>query len=82
VSNQSLFEVFRKARTAIENWVDDDSRRSLVLTGDLNWIQKEPSLAAIFRQFQGYGSSMQEKLTQHLEFMVQNRRKYYAACGA
>jgi hypothetical protein len=81
VSNQSLFEVFRKARTAVENWVDDDSRRSLVLAGDLAVIKRDPSLTAIFRQFQGYGSSMQEKLTQHLEFMVQNRRKYYAACG-
>ena len=80
LSNESLFEVFRKARTAIENWVDDDSRRPLILSGDLEAIKNDPQLLAILRQFQGYGSAMHDKLAQHLEFMVENRRKYYAAC--
>jgi len=81
VTNKSLFEVFRKARTAIENWVDEESCRQLILSGDLEKIKKDVQLMAIFSQFQGYGSPMQEKLANHLEFMVENRRKYYAACS-
>jgi hypothetical protein len=82
VSNESLFEVFRKARIAVEHWVDEDSHRPLILAGDLSTIKKDVLLLAIFRQFQGFGPAMQEKLMHHLEFMVENRRKYYAACSS
>lgn len=81
VTNASLFEVFRQARTAIEQWVDDDSRRTFIVTGDLNTIKQDVSLLAIFQQFQGYGAAMQEKLMHHLEFMLENRKKYYTACS-
>jgi hypothetical protein len=81
-TNESLFEVFRKARIAIENWIDDDSRRPLILSGDLQAIKKDPTLQALFQKNQGYGAAMEQKLWRHLEFMVENRRKYYAACSA
>ena len=74
--------VFRRGRTAVEHWVDEDSHRPLVLAGDLSTIKKDVLLLAIFRQFQGFGAAMQEKLMHHLEFMVENRRKYYTACSS
>jgi hypothetical protein len=82
VSNESLFEVFRKARIAIENWIDDDSRRPLIMSGDLQAIKRDATLQALFQKSQGYGAAMEQKLWRHLEFMVENRRKYYAACSA
>ena len=81
LTNESLFEVFRKARTAIENWVDEDSRRALVLSGDIDAIKKDAQLSALLRQYDGFGSALRDKLIHHLEFMVENRRKYYAACS-
>jgi hypothetical protein len=79
VSNETIFEVFRKARLAIENWVDEDCNLPLVMAGDLGAIKKNGPLLAIFERYQKYGLSLKEKLTHHLEFMVENRRKYYAA---
>ena len=81
VTNESLFEVFRKARIAIESWVDDDSRRPLVLAGDLDAIKKDETLQALIAKSQGYGTAMKEKLWRHLEFVVGNRRRYYLAAA-
>jgi hypothetical protein len=79
VTNASTFEVFRKARTAIEQWVDDDGNRLRVLHGDLSEIKQQPGVRAIFNEYAGYGYEMLEKLTRHLDFLIQNRRKYYQA---
>jgi hypothetical protein len=79
ITNESLFETFRKARTAVENWVDADEHVSLILAGDLSAVKQDARLQAIFQQYEGFGLSMQQKLVHHLEFMVENRRKYYAA---
>lgn len=79
VSHDSLMEAFRAARTAIERWVDDDNNRLRVLYADLSEIHKNAELRALFQQYAGYGRSLEQKLSQHLEFMIDNRRKYYRA---
>jgi uncharacterized protein DUF4339 len=79
VSNESLFEVFRKSRLAIENWVDEDCNRPLVMAGGLGAIKKNAQVLAILQKHPGYGAVLQDKLIQHLEFMVENRKKYYSA---
>lgn len=81
VTNESLFEVFRKGRIAIENWVDDDCRRQLILSGDMARIKKDATLVAVFDRYQSHGAALREKLDHHLEFMVENRRKFYAAAA-
>ncbi len=79
VTNESLFEVFRRARIAIENWVDEDSNRGLVLAGDIPTMKKDSRLAAVFHASRGFGPAMEEKLLRHLKFIVGNRSKYYRA---
>jgi hypothetical protein len=81
-TNASLMEVFRKARVAVENWVDDERNRPLVLRGALEEIHQDPGLRGILQPFAGYGPLLREKLLMHLAFMVENRRKYYAARAA
>jgi hypothetical protein len=82
VSNASFLEVFRQARTAVESWVDDDKNRLRVLHADLAEIKNNPDVRAIVHGCANYGNEMHEKLFRHLEFIVENRRKYYAALQA
>jgi hypothetical protein len=77
LTNASQFEVFRKARTAIENWVDDDNNRLRILHADIKEIIHSPGIQAIFRDFAGFG--FRQKLEKHLAFLVENRRKYETA---
>lgn len=79
VSNASLFEVFRKGRLAIEGWVDDEQNRPCILHADAAEVQRQAGVQAILQQYANYGKDLQEKLVRHLEFMVENRRKYYQA---
>jgi hypothetical protein len=79
VSNASLFEVFRKARTEIEQWVDDDKNRLRILYAEIVEIKRNPEVQAIVDKFANYGPTLKEKLIQHLQFMVENRRKHYQA---
>ena len=79
LSNASLFEVFRKARTAVEAWVDDDVNRACIMNTELKEIERKHDIQVVLQQYANYGKAMQEKLLRHLEFMVENRRKYYKA---
>lgn len=79
VSNASLIEIFRKARTAIETWIDDDANRLCIMQAEIAEIGRKPEIQNILNEYDGYGKEMRDKLLRHLGFMVQNRRKYYQA---
>jgi hypothetical protein len=81
VTNASLFEIFRKARNAIANWVDDEANRSLVLGSGMEEILAHPAVRALLDEYARHSDEMEGKLVQHLEFVVENRRKYYQAVG-
>jgi len=81
-TNTSLMESFRKGRVAVESWVDEDTRQALVLRGEMSALQADPEMAAIFADSAKFGPAMVQKLQAHLAFMVENRRKYYAAYHA
>ena len=82
VTNTSLFEVFRKARSAIEAWVDDEKNRACMMEMGPEQIKRLPQIERILAEYADYGKDMRAKLLHHLEFMVENRRKYYAATQA
>jgi hypothetical protein len=42
-------------------------------------IKQRPEIQLILREYANYGKGIQEKLLRHLDFMVENRRKYYEA---
>lgn len=79
-TNASIMEVFRNARLAIEQWVDDERQRTLIMEKESRELITNPELAAILKTYAGYGPMLQEKLLAHVDFLVANRRKYYAAC--
>ena len=75
----SLQDLVRKARFGIEQWVDEEDSVDLVLAGDLETIKQDPALQEIMRSMQGWGPDVMDRLWKHLEFTVENRRKYYQA---
>jgi hypothetical protein len=74
----SIQEVYRKARVTIDHWVDLDRNRKLILTGDMAAIRADPDIQRFLTAHAKFGQDMLYKLWQHLEFMVENRRKYYS----
>ncbi len=75
----SVSEAFVTARRELETWVDADGNKALVIAGDVEAIRQSPQVQAILRPHERYGPVMLEKLGKHLAFLVENRRKFYAA---
>lgn len=72
-------EAFLAARKALQTWVDGEQNKPLVMTGNMDAIRGAIALLGIINAYQGYGAMMQEKLSKHLEFLVENRQKFYKA---
>jgi len=81
ITTESIREVFLSARNAVATWVDDDSRRTLIMEINLDDLKQHPEVQVLLSSYQNYGYVMREKLLHHLEWIVINRRKYYAACS-
>jgi hypothetical protein len=81
VTNGSMLEAFRKARILIETWIDDDKNRLRITHGDAEELTKHQEVTAILGRFSQYGPTMRDKLERHLQFLVENRRKYYRAAA-
>jgi hypothetical protein len=79
MTNASTFEVFRKARTEIEHWVDDEKNRLRIIHADWEEIRKNPAVQEVLNKYTPYGAEMREKLVSHLKFLVGNRRQFYLA---
>jgi hypothetical protein len=75
----SVYDVFMAARTSLREWVDADENKELVVNGSLENIIDCPAVQKLLKAYLGYGPVMQEKLRKHLAFLVENRRKFYAA---
>ena len=72
-------EAFMKARNDLGNWVDLDKNRQLILTGDMEAIRNDPAIKTFMLAHLKYGQEVLHKLWSYLEFVIENRRKYYFA---
>lgn len=77
----STSELFQKARVHLDRWLDFDRNRRPILAGDMEYIRKDPDIQRFMLYHARYGPEMLHKLWNHLQFMVENRRKYYCALG-
>jgi hypothetical protein len=75
----SYGEIYRKAQRELESWIDADENQELVVRGSLDVIQGHPKVLEILQHYRTHGKEMVNKLTRHLTFVVDNRRKYYEA---
>jgi hypothetical protein len=75
MTNASQLELFRRARTAVENWVEDEKNRQRILTSPPEQIKNCRAIQDIYTQYAGLG--FRQKLEKYLEFLLKNRRTYY-----
>jgi hypothetical protein len=75
----SMYEIFRKATTALQDWVDQDGTRALIVQGTLDTIRQHPEVQRLIQSYQTHGQELTGKLWLHLGFLVDNRKKFYAA---
>jgi hypothetical protein len=74
-----LLEVYLQAKKDVERWVDGEQNRDLVVAGDLEVIREDGRLLDVLRPYRCWGPGLMEKLWQHLAFVVENRRRFYAS---
>ncbi|GIW81538.1 MAG: hypothetical protein KatS3mg105_3345 [Gemmatales bacterium] len=71
--------IFEKARANLNHWVDQERNRRLILIGDMELIGQNKEIMRFMHYYKQYGEDFLHALWRHLCFMVENRRKYYAA---
>ena len=77
----SVYEVFLEARRSLQEWVDAAPNKPLIMTGNGAALRQHPQVAVLLAAYLGYGPTMLEKLGKHLDFLIENRRKFYVAFG-
>jgi eukaryotic-like serine/threonine-protein kinase len=75
----TIQDAYLKARTELSGWLDQQKNRPLILTGDMEAIRQDPTLQQFMKDLGRYGEEIIHKMWHHLEFMVENRRKYFYA---
>src|SRR5262249_34259460 len=77
--SMTVYEAFLTAPKGLQERVDADARKPVVLAGDIGQIKQHPAVVELVQTSKGYGPTMVEKLSKHLDFLVDNRRQFYAA---
>ena len=72
---------YEKARKELADWVDLDENRSLIATGDMEAIRQDPFVQEFIRGCKSFGPEIIERLEHHLEFLVENRKKFLEDFG-
>lgn len=72
-------ELYYKARIHLDRWLDFERNRRPILAGDLDFIRQHPEIQRFMTFYSRFGEEMIHKLWNHLQFMAENRRKYYCA---
>jgi serine/threonine protein kinase len=75
------YEAFLKARVHLDRWLDFERNRRPILAGDMDFVRQDPDIQRFMQYYTRFGQEIIYKLWQYLEFMVENRRKYYCALG-
>jgi hypothetical protein len=79
--SESLAEVYRRAQSAVHAWADMDVNKPLILAGDPKALRRDVAIQVILQMVERCGPEVVIRLWDHLEFIVDNRRKYYLATG-
>jgi hypothetical protein len=78
-ATKPLVEVYLQAKKDVERWVDREQNRDLVVAGNLEVIRRDGQLLEVLQPYQCWGGGLMDKLWQHLAFVIENRRRFYAA---
>jgi hypothetical protein len=59
--------------------VDLEENKPLILSGDGQVLRQDVRLRAILQPYECWGTAMTARLLRYLEFLVENRRRFYQA---
>jgi hypothetical protein len=76
---ETIYETFRRARNALSAWADLDQNQPLLIRGNMNEVRQDPEVHRMMQSYQAYSHELVRKLWDFLEFLVENRRKFYAS---
>jgi hypothetical protein len=74
----TLPEVYLQGKRELERWIDRDDNRDRILAADLDAIGRDRELLDVLEAYRCWGPALVEKLRQHLTFLLDNRRRFYA----
>jgi hypothetical protein len=72
---------FQKARRELADWIDREENQALIKANDRLAIGRSEFLQDFMRRQRAYGPEMVKKLCHYLDFMIENRRKFYMHTG-
>jgi hypothetical protein len=58
---------------------DLDINRPLILSGDLDAVRSDIAIKSILDLLDKYGPAITDRLWHHVEFVLENRKKYFEA---
>lgn len=76
---ESAQEAFQRAQFALQQWADLDVNHDLILSGDLDAVRSDVAIGSIVRLVDKHSSHLAQRFWKHLEFVLDNRRKYFEA---
>jgi hypothetical protein len=76
-AGETVYEVFIRANRALQDWIDLEANRPLLL-GGINACRNDPSLMALVASFDQWGQDFRDRFWRRVEFMVENRREFYS----
>jgi hypothetical protein len=74
----TLAEVYLQAKRELERWIDREQNRDRIVAGDLEALCRDRALLALLEPYRCWGPGLMAKLLQHLAFLLDNRRRFYA----
>jgi hypothetical protein len=75
----SVAEAFLEAQRRIQEWVDNEANKPLVLAGDMEVIRTCPAVLELLGRYAHYGPVMRAKLWKKVTLLVDNRKKFFQA---
>jgi hypothetical protein len=76
---ESVQEAYHRAQAALQRWADLDINRALILAGNMQALRQDVSIQSIVGTVHVHGPAIVHHFWRHVEFVVENRRKYFEA---
>jgi hypothetical protein len=76
---ETIYETFLRANNVLQEWIDDETNKTLLISGGNEAVKNDPVLRGLVLSFELHGKDLMNRLWQRLDFLIDNRRKFYAS---
>jgi hypothetical protein len=79
---ETIYETFLRANNTLQEWIDDERNKALVIQPSIDAVKNDPNFRALVLSFETHGKDLMNRLSKRVDFLIENRRKFYADFGA